>query len=122
MIFAVKTVEILFTWCRHERYTEMMETDFFSLNRSKNHTWKVTNVVMYSDTRADVYADPHINIYIYRYIDINIYIYINIFIYKYIYIYNSHLNCGNDKNQWFYNNEFGSYNSSRNNLLQYKVT
>ena len=40
----------------------MMETenDFFSLNQSYNHTWKVTNVVMKSDNRTDVHADPHI--------------------------------------------------------------
>ena len=54
--------------------------------------WKVTNVVMYCDTRTDVhihtYADPHMEK-------------------KYIYN-NSHINCGNKKNKWFYNNQFGS--------------
>ena len=36
---------------------------------------------------------------------------------------NRHINCGNDeKNQRFNNNQFGSYNSYWNNLLQYKVT
>ena len=41
-----------------------------------------------------------------------------------MYIYNnSHINCCNDKKyQRFYNNQFGSYNSYRNNLRQYKVT
>ena len=35
---------------------------------------------------------------------------------KYLYN-NSHINCGNDKkNQRFYNNQFGSYNSNRNYL------
>ena len=49
---------------------------------------------------------------------------------KYIYN-NSRINCGNDKkNQWFYHNQFGSYNYYRNYLkptiiqskLYYKVT
>ena len=36
----------------------------------------------------------------------------------YIYIYNSHINCGNDKkNQRLYNNQFDSYNSYRNNPI-----
>ena len=60
---------------------------------------------MCSDTRTDVHADPHIE--------------------KSVHIYNnSHLKyCGNDeKNRRFYNNQFGSYNPNRNNLLQYKET
>ena len=63
---------------------------------------------MYCDTRTDVhYYTPthrptHEKMYIYN---------------------NSHINYGNDKkNQRFYNNKFGSYNSYGNNLLQYKVT
>ena len=35
----------------------------------------------------------------------------------YIYIYNSHISCGNDKkNEQFYNNQFGSYNSYTSNI------
>ena len=62
---------------------------------------------MCSDTRTDVQADPN---YLRRR--------------KKMYIYdNRHLNCFNDeKNQRFYNNQFGSYETCRNNLLQYKVT
>ena len=52
MTCAVKTVENLFTWCGHERYPMMME-----INQSIiNHTWKVTNIVMYCDTRTDVHT------------------------------------------------------------------
>ena len=50
MTYAVKTLENLFTWCGHERYLMMME-----INQSKNHTLKVTNVVMYCDARTDVH-------------------------------------------------------------------
>ena len=44
MTYAVETVENLFTRCGHERYPKMME-----IKQSYNHTWKVTNVVKYSD-------------------------------------------------------------------------
>ena len=33
MTYAVKTLENLFTWCGHERYLMMMES-----NQSQNHT------------------------------------------------------------------------------------
>ena len=59
---------------------------------------------MYSDTRTDVHADQHIEK-------------------KCVYISNNgQLNCGNGKNQRFCNNQFGSYNFYRNNLLQHKVS
>ena len=57
MTYAVKPV----IWCGHERYPMMME-----INQSLNHTWKVTNVVMYCDTLTYTvqcthpHADPYI--------------------------------------------------------------
>ena len=69
------------------------------INQSKNHTWKVTNVEMYCDARTDVHIHTQTHTY------------------KKKHIYNnSYINCGNDKNQRFYNNQFGSYNSYRNYL------
>ena len=50
MTYAFKTVDNLFTLCGHERSPMMME-----INQSQNHTWKVTNEVMYCDTRTDVH-------------------------------------------------------------------
>ena len=67
------------------------------INQSSYHTWKVTNVhcnaLWYSYWRTNPHAGPCTE--------------------KKVYIYNNgHINCGNDeKNQRFYNNQFGSYNS-----------
>ena len=70
------------------------------INQSLNHTYKITNVVMYCDTRTDVHIHTQTHTY------------------KKVYIYNnSYINCDNDKkNQQFYNNQFGSVNSYRNYL------
>ena len=58
---------------------------------------KCGNVLWYSHWRTHPHADPHTEK-------------------KYIYN-NSHINCGNDKkNQWFYHNQFGSFNFYRNYL------
>ena len=47
------------------------------------------------------------------------YIYTKLYSNFYVYI----INCNNDKkSQRFYNNKLSSYNSYRNDLLQYKVT
>ena len=60
------------------------------------------NVVMYYSHCPHLHADTHT--------EKNVY-------------YNIHINCVSDtKKQRFYNNPFGSYSFSRNNLLQYKVT
>ena len=39
MTYAVKTVHHLFTWCGHERYTMMIENDFFFMKSIMIDTW-----------------------------------------------------------------------------------
>ena len=56
MTYAVKTLENLYTWCGHERYPMMME-----INQSLNCTWKITNEVMYCDTRTNVHTYTQIH-------------------------------------------------------------
>ena len=74
---------------------------FISIIKSYMECNKCTNVRWCSYWLTHIPANPHRD-------------YICIYIYIYIYI--------NKKNQRFYNNQFGLYNSYRNNLLQYRVT
>ena len=77
MTYAVRTVENLFTWYGHKGYSITME-----INQSKNHTWKVTNIIMYC--KCDTPADVHIHIRTHTEKK------------AYMCIY-SHINCGTDK-------------------------
>ena len=103
MTYAVKTVKNLFTY-GHERYTMMTEyeNDFLFI-RSYMDGDECSNVLWYSYWRTQIQADPQKE--------------------KMYIIYNSSHNSYGEykKNQRIYNNQFGWYNSYRNNLLQHKV-
>ena len=82
------------------------------INKSLNHTWKVTNVVMQCNSRTDVHT--HTQTHTYK---------------EKVYNYNNktHINCGSEKKyKQFYNNQFGSYTVTPIEItlyqLQYKVT